>query len=1483
MKVLLLWKCAICVLQTLCSINGQPEAAPTVGSTAPAKVNGQNEAAGTNDPPTYAGSNEVVEANSITTQGPPQSPSQPNEEAVSKEEYSAKDSSTRVGKKAGPPFWILPKNDPSNAELMAGWKQITMESQLPLKFCSKANAEETADNQDISSCDYMAFAVIDRNYKPTYLCVGDENPPPIIKSPSSGKGLGRSTGRSLIEVTPSNGSTRPGEVTSSRHTSEDSAGTKIMVHTEFTDKCLIRFQFASATGHLVFSDQQKTSFWAINPKTRVLEAVVDENSATAFEMFQSMHSDAILLRGGPYFLSLVAPSPLALTIDTTLKESTSEEEAAMSTASGIPPVQPPPTPGAPPSPPPPTPEVPPSTPPPTPGVPAPPVASVPARLRMLDAPAAPTSTARLQFKRVDSSRFVFASNAITSAAYLLPPTILQSMGNVTAFSAAIDAIEARVLGYRLQYLKTSSKLLTSTWMAYDLSLLILLKRPFNVFQIEVANAWDLSAVFRKAIALVTEKLLPQYSEIFPSLGKGFPKAFSMYAIASSRIVVVESPQVWQEVASEYVMIHTEKDPISMHLGATIFAQAMMQDFEEKTSFFTDPSISVPDVMAVYYRSSCALAFFQPQITLVAKLNLVQFLTNRFEKFRAQLILPNEETGAYWFSNLLTSKRFGMDTSEILIDLGLLRALDPTFVAEKTNLGDRISSDIFQQMNGILQSSNGIDIRRIGELVESFNYEEVNVVIGQVCAAGNLRIELCVLPLLLRQIQNMRGTQNSLLSPNITTDLTMGEYKNYEEYLQLVVEDKRHLQIGSELATTIQQFNNLTFELGNDISDTVAQTTMASMAENSKSMAKTSQVLNQYLSSESKFRVDAFNSRMLQKLSIVNTRAEKVKDLVKPFLEKLRQIAKFAMVRAVVDLAVNLIYMVFQIIDMAMAFRKGGSMDIGTIGGVVSTARDILANLKTVKDTVGLIGILIELSTQLVELGVKVQNVMPLLIKIRVSAANITDSTGRNMSTAERQIAAETFLTAVQDYRPPLMLADINSLEKQLTAFAKKMCAVAQTPASNDCVTAPADAGGLFDHIDGIRLVTDELMQILYQHATEAVTARTRSLLQEVAKENEVDAGTLDPKSNDVKEQRLETFKRQVRAQRYKNSIAIAATLLNQFQITSALIGKCNREAYTNGGLPTNLCQQALYSGNPVADTTLLKIMSSRVRLNQPTIVRNTATIPTMPSSNDDLAYIDIPKLMTGEPHYFQLSSNVSWLMSNNWIQQESDLTNFVSYFTKLRVKLPVFLNNCLTEQCQMTVVVQSMPISDLGPSMKNKKYRLSPRLYKTEFEQVPRALKTKSATCENVEYQNCDSRWPQYCFRSHGLSDASALKGLNPSMFSEFAMVAEVETSEGTDPLAIAYQLEATPFSVYVDFEVLRYTVRDDVDSEDIARKRTRRLRASRPIANTPNPTASVSGRCCAKGSYLGGVNGEQECRLCPKGTFSRFGGLFCAGNGTGT
>lgn len=1370
-----------------------------------------------------------------------------------------------------------------------------MESQLPLKFCSKANEEAPVENQDISACDYMAFAVIDTNYETKYICAGDENIVQVKSTPPA-KGMGRMT-RSLIDVGAPPVTPNPGVVIGASMTRPDpidppgaTPSSKIMVHKQYTDKCLFRFQFASASGHLIFFDQEKTSFWAIDPETRVLQAVNDENSATAFEMFRSVHTDAILLRGGPFFLSIVGSRSAPSAEPTTTAAPVAEPSASVSPVT-------PTTPGSPTSIPPTTPGSPASVPPTTPDA-APPVS------RLLDTPASPPLPKPV-VKKLNvyallgsPSFYIFASNAITNAAYLLPPKSVQAIDNKTALSSTVDAIEARVLGYRLQYLQSSRKLLSSTWMAYDLSLLVLLKRPFNVFQISGAKTWDLAAAFRKAVALITEKMLPQYTEMYPSLGKGFSKAFSVYAIASSTTVVVENPQVWQEVASEYVKILNDKDDLAMHVGATVFAQAMMQDAEEKTSFFTASSLSVPEVMAVYYRSSCALAFIRTDLPLLDRLNLVQFLTNRFKKFREELALPAEPIGTYWFSSLLNSERFGIDTSDILIDLGLLRALDPIFLAEKTNVGDRISNKIFLQINDVLQSSNGIDIRRISELVESFDYDEVTMIIDQICMTEKLRIELCVLPLLFRQIQNMRGSQNNLLSSNTTTDLTIGEYNNYEEYLQLVVEDKRHLQIGLELAKTIDQFNNLTFEIGKDISNTIAETTVATITENSKNMAKTVQLLNQYLSSESKFRVQAFNSRMIQKLNIIYTRGAKVKVLVKPFLEKIRRIALFAMARAAVDLAVNMIFMVFQIVDLAASFRKGGPKDIGTIGGVVGTARDLLASLKTMSDTLGLIEILIALSTQLIELGVKVQQVMPKMMKIRGAAETLTDISGRNMSIAERQAAAESFLNAVKDYRPPLTLAEINSLEKQLTAIARKMCVVSQTAASNDCVTAPADATGLFGHIDGILFLTDEAMQILYQHTLEAINARTRSLLQDTAEENEAQVGKAEPTGNEVKEERVEAFQRQIREQRYKNSVAIVATLLNQFQITSALINKCNREAYMNGGLPTTLCQQALYSGNPVADETLLKIMTSRARSNEPTIVRNTATIPTMPSSPDDLAYIDLAKLSMGEAHYFQLSTNVSWLMSNNWIQQESEMTNYVSYLTKLRIKLPLLLDNCLTEQCQMTITLQSMPISDLGPSMKNKKYRLSPRTYKTEFDQVSSDTQKKSTACESVEYQNCDSRYPQYCFRSHGVSDASASKGLHPSMFSQFAMIAEVETSGDSKPRAIPYQLEATPFSVYVDYEAIRYPVRADADSEDIARMRSRRLKLSRPgpkasnpipSASNPtsgafnprpsvsNPTSSASGRCCPKGEYLRNSNSEQNCSPCQPGTFSRYGGLYCA------
>lgn len=110
------------MLQILfCLLGGQPlEANPADGSPVSPTSGGQNQAAGSNDLPSRDGNNRAVQTNLESTQ----EISQPLVQSGTKQELLAETPSPQAKKKVGPPFWIMPKNDASNNELMVLYQRV---------------------------------------------------------------------------------------------------------------------------------------------------------------------------------------------------------------------------------------------------------------------------------------------------------------------------------------------------------------------------------------------------------------------------------------------------------------------------------------------------------------------------------------------------------------------------------------------------------------------------------------------------------------------------------------------------------------------------------------------------------------------------------------------------------------------------------------------------------------------------------------------------------------------------------------------------------------------------------------------------------------------------------------------------------------------------------------------------------------------------------------------------------------------------------------------------------------------------------------------------------------------------------------------------------------------------------------------------------------------------------------------------------------
>lgn len=88
----------------------------------------------------------------------------------------------------------------------------------------------------------------------------------------------------------------------------------------------------------------------------------------------------------------------------------------------------------------------------------------------------------------------------------------------------------------------------------------------------------------------------------------------------------------------------------------------------------------------------------------------------------------------------------------------------------------------------------------------------------------------------------------------------------------------------------------------------------------------------------------------------------------------------------------------------------------------------------------------------------------------------------------------------------------------------------------------------------------------------------------------------------------------------------------------------------NDGRASNTCNSVVYSGLPISDASVSRLIALKSDVGDHEIVRDTAMIPTAPSYSGDLVFTDLQKLMDDQRVFFQLPvNNALWLLKHEWI------------------------------------------------------------------------------------------------------------------------------------------------------------------------------------------------------------------------------------------
>lgn len=1055
-------------------------------------------------------------------------------------------------------------------------------------------------------------------------------------------------------------------------------------------------------------------------------------------------------------------------------------------------------------------------------------------------------------------------------------TILRSPRNMVEGSEATQLqitrkIDDLILSSRKKVLLSPTSESSETWMAYDLALAVMTRCQFSSFVLHEATIIDLLEIFRKALVLIVDNLGIEYETTFPSLGNGFARQFDVYKLATSQYFTVQTPILWKQLAAFFTSVYyTDQHHGAHHLGTAVFSAAKMRDFEENTSVFVSVIDMVPNVMAVYYYSSCALVWKSPSLTLSQKVDQVEIIYNRRQSRDGELKSSVPETiNKYWFSALLSSTLTSYNSSAVLVELGLMKALDANFLSVNSTVGDRLTKPIFAQLDEYLNAEQGVDLQGMYNLSQFQVLRDLVKAFDACCILKPIKTDFCVLPQIFRQIQVISQFSREVNNPKVITDIVTKSSIDLTEYLKLVQQDINYLEIGKALQKAKKDFTSMAFNLTTELSSEIETSAISGVVESGNEVASSSEILSSYLQKGSSFRVKGLDIKLHQRLQLIQNQTDLVQGRRQLFLSKLRILLEGALAHVYADAFVNALYGMFQVFDLAGSLVPKISVDIGAVGVTIATVSEALHLSNDIHDTRELRTHMEVMLSDMNKTLTKMNQAFPILSRIQECAGNLTNGNFSSNSTGI-QLNAEAFLNAVQDYTPLLTSAEVDSLRGRFSSLAERLCMTVQTVTKMECVTISGDIELIFSSLGDILTLSDETMQLLRDFATETVNEHTLKTLDASIESNRLDAVSIkDVKSIWAVHPVIKQiwFSQWTRKQNYLIAAATAGCILNQVYIMSSLLQKCDHETYASGGIPSRICQAYIYSGGPISDTSISRLMASTPLPTSVATFTRTATIPTQPAFTGDLAYIDLAALMNNRNVTFQLpANNATWLMLHGWIQQESDLTTAVTYVKKLRVKLPVRTASYHSVPEDVTVIIRSIGPSILGPAMQGKQFKIAPRTFVTKYTQVPLSSRRQDAACESVEYQNCEANWPNYCFRKMGdIGDNGGESGLYPSLFTQWSVEALFDKVEDSAP-KIAYGQMTSPMLLYIDFQVDRYAVRPS-ESPNLRVQQTRRLQAPQ----------IRKWRCCPMNHYMFISNTELACIQCPPASVSQFGGLYCA------
>lgn len=1119
-------------------------------------------------------------------------------------------------------------------------------------------------------------------------------------------------------------------------------------------------------------------------------------------------------------------------------------------------------------------------------------------------------------------------NSVALSPYLVSRSFFRAWTNAAELKAEDMAAERLERAEKILQQRRKAEIANPMYIAYDLALALLTKKPFDAFPLEDVNGNDLAVIVDEAITLITSSpLFEEYQALYPLFNRDLPEHLDIYSW--SAVVKATGQMPWQEMINALQQtIHSIELPLHNNLRALVLANFQAADADGGTGLTV---FNGPLIFETYFTASCNIVWLSKgEMTLAQMIDAVEFpLLEKPELAGSHLTqLPNKYE-EYWFTKLIKTNVSSLTYSatEIFPELALLKHLKPEWVSEHSWIGEGIAKQFTKRVDEALKTTKIADIVSMFSSKQREAREILQTALAYCKPAS--RFSFCVIPQLFQMAKNLMAYTAIQSLPQYPLDMRSISNIDLQTYIS---ERKSEMKLTEQINSILKMKSEailLSDQMFNDVAEKMKTAGLEAMVKAKDQLLADASASYEQVRNSSQFKIDIAKTQVDAQIQLASTAYDSAMTVEKKYLDNIEEISKKA-----TDAAMQAAF--FEVIRTGVAVGQGASM-LTKPGGLVTKVQSVVgvkAQFNAMKAQMKKIGTADGLMQQIQDALPEIENIsttiaekMPAIEKIRATAMPIVSAEDKTAFANETDAIGR----AVMDMRDWSLSVRIGRLKFLFGTLANQMCTIINRAAFPPCVTVLGYTNEYFGNIQASLDATNEVLNALGDLAGGAADTQAADVsYKAIAEQADGTSATL----KDLKEQyetnqdekKLALFKMR-KQQDTDAAFSTSLALQSQATFLQLLYLLCARLTLSDGGHMPDLCEKKVMQFQPLEPNDVNVLISSTASKGADPR-RTSALLPTQPAFPGDTGYLDLNRLMNGQPIAIRLPMNDTWLQQHGWIKGTDSIENTLFFLNRFRITLPP---RYVDFEEEVVIEVQSQGLSDLGPPMAASRMRyvqLSPTKFVTNY--------ISESTCHGdlVEspYANCGAPMKQLCIQQAGLSESKE-KGMMVPLFTAFVITATFQTST-TQPQGFAYRDVATPLLIRVNANVSssklklkkgsggkggadsrkstrssskKDATKDDADTaegeddeidgdesksedtnesgdegesgeanvEDDEEAETRRFLRQVVVEATEAKIA----RCCKVGSYIRVWNEKKNgpsCSACPAGSVSQLGGLFC-------